>query len=185
MKTDNFGENFSFVFVICLILFAVCAAKCCWNNDTINAPPTEQTKQARSEDLKRAEKNQALSDTVYSTRWKIKTKYDTILKKVMDSATVKAYYDSLVTSQDSAVKLFYHAKSLGEQLVVMDSVHTLDSLVKADLKLASLRSDTIIASLENKADSLTKQCRKSFWKGFKWGFGTGAVIGGAAVGSVK
>lgn len=168
-----------------LILVAVLVLYWMLKPSVTNVYPTEQTKQARAEDLKRAEKNQALSDTVYSTRWKIKTKYDTIINKVMDSVTVKAYYDSLVTSQDSAVKLFYHAKSLGEQLTVMDSARAADSLVKLDLRKANLRADTIIADRENKVDSLTKQCRKSFWKGFKWGFGTGAVIGGAAAGAVK
>lgn len=171
------------------ILILLAALILYWLLRPVTTPtqPIEQTKQSRAEDIKRAEKNEALSDTVYATRWKIKTKYDTLIKDVIkfDSTLVSAYYDSLVQNKKYAVVLFYKHQSCSTELVVMDSVHTLDSLVKVDLKLANIKADTIIASLENANDSLTKQCRKSFWKGFKWGFGTGAVVGGAAVGAVR
>lgn len=157
-----------YILALIIALLWACGLQC---NEQAK-PETERIVQSRNQDLKQEKVLEAKTDTFIRDRWRTKTQHDTFIKRVaeMDSATVKLYFDSLVTSRDSAVRLFYHNRSNEKQLALMDSVHYTDSLRISLLRASNLRADTLLAEAE-------KRAKKGWIKGFKAGFLTGAAIG--------
>lgn len=171
IKQYLFWTTGAFVFTMCFVSII----KSCSPEPN---PSIEKTAEARKHDIKKSDSLGVIVDSVIVDRWRTKTKYQTIVDSVyvMDSATVKLYYDSLVRSQLNALVLFYKHQSCSTELYLMDSAHVLDSLRIALLTSANMRCDTLLAEAD-------KRAKKRFWAGFKIGFGTGyaAGIGTAAV----
>lgn len=147
-------------FVMLIVIFGLAVDKC--NNTPVTPPDNTRLTQERNGLLDSAKAKEAVVQTVYTDRVKIKHHYDTIINEVetFDSATVKIYYDSLVQSQLNAVTNYYKLKSCKAELSKMDSIYSLDSAIKSDLTRANLLADTMLRN-----DSLTiAQLRKDVKK---------------------
>lgn len=162
-----------------LLIMAVIVICFTWQHcDKLVPEPHPATTEARKQDIQKSDSLGAIVDSVIVERWHEakagKERIDSVY--IMDSATVKLYYDSLVKSELNALVLFYKYQSCSTELYLMDSAHVLDSLRIALLTSSNLRADTLLAEAK-------KRAKKRFWAGFKIGFGTGyaAGIGTAAV----
>lgn len=157
-----------YILAVIIALLWACGLQC----NEQKQPETERIEQSRNQDLKQEKVLEVKTDTFIRDRWRTKTQHDTFIKRVseMDSTTVKMYFDSLVTSRDSAVKLFYHNRSNEKQLALMDSVHSVDTARISLLRNANLKCDTLLAEAN-------KTSKNRWFNGFKAGFLTGAAIG--------
>jgi len=65
------------------------------------------------------------------------------------------------------------------KLLVCDTIIRADSAVIIAQKAVIVKSDIIIATQDSiiKMDSIALKSNKKFWRGFKWGFATGAILG--------
>jgi len=163
------------VLIAAVIVLAI--DKC--NHTPVTPPDNTRLTQERNGLLDSAKAKEAVVQTVYTDRVKIKHHYDTIINQVetFDSAKVRIYYDSLVQSQLNAVTNYYKLKSCKAELSKMDSIYSLDSAIKIDLWKAIAISDTIHANDSLALVAAKKDGKRRFWKGFKWGFGSGTGVG--------
>lgn len=118
----------------------------------------------RTNALKNASNYEVIHDTVYAERDRIKTKYIHITDsiRVQDSSFHADLFRLIYPTIDSANLTYFHLKSAREQLFVMDSVHTIDSLTKRELRLANAKADTMIDGLTKQVSA--EQKRVKLWK---------------------
>jgi hypothetical protein len=153
-----------------------------------NRQSTLTPSQKKADSIKVEIKELIRDNVIYKDRWhngKIKfiSKIDTLIKYVEDDSckeNIKQIKEEYLLQQNKTDSLIY-----------------LDSLIMTKQKTLIDINDITISSLGGKVDSLNKKItslrndtipkakRKSFIKGFKWGFGGGIIGTGVAAGLMK
>lgn len=162
-----------FIAIVIIGFIVLFALKHC--STPVTTPDIQKAEESREKHVIEVRRLEPLHDTVYADRFKIKHHYEKVIDTVetFDSTKVRLYYDSLVQSQINAVILYYRHRSCSTELQRMDSVHVIDSAIKAHLKASNVIADTLI-------DYWQKQAKKRYLKGL----GHGVIIG-YGIGEVK
>jgi len=161
---------------ICIIV-SLAVDKC--RNTPVTPPDNTRLTTERKEHLAKEKEGKVIHDTLWMEKIKEQTKLKEVVKyvSVADSAEIERLHDSLVKTKRNAVTFYYEKESYKKQSEISDSIHGVDStrifhLTEANLKAETIHANDSLALIQAKKDG-----KKRFWNGFKWGFGSGYLVG--------
>ena len=130
-----------------------------------NNPIPEPVKIDLFKEKQAIQTNEAKVETLYVTKERTRTKYETIIRNVyqLDSAAQDSLFKLIYPSIDSANATYYHALHEREQRKLSDSIIIIQDSTISTFKVVTAKQDTAIQDLQNQNNKLTKKVR--FWQG--------------------